>query len=88
MASVAGLEAGLISQRTKATLAASKARLGNPRLVSSTAEMARAAGAVCAALTARCIPTPSGTFCADGPSRCAALLLLTPLQRLLTRLAL
>jgi DNA invertase Pin-like site-specific DNA recombinase len=65
MASVAGLEAGLISQRTKAALAASKARevrLGNPRLVSSTAEMARAAGAVHAALTARGIPTPSGTL--------------------------
>ena len=46
MAAVAELEAGLISQRTKAALAAAKVRgvrLGNPHLVPATPEMAAAA---------------------------------------------
>lgn len=48
MAAVAELEAGLISQRTRAALAIAKARgvrLGNPRLVPATALMAAAARA-------------------------------------------
>jgi DNA invertase Pin-like site-specific DNA recombinase len=52
MAAVAELEAGLIAQRTRAALAAAKARgvkLGNPRLQPGTRESALAAGRAAAA---------------------------------------